>query len=167
MTESVLTELAAELAPEIDLEVRFTGAMTNEMRQWLGDRCRYCGQGGGDLGARLSRAFQDAFQEEARLVIALGSDVPTLTSTILRSALDELRENDVVIGPTTDGGYYLLGMRAYHPELFAEISWGTEVVFTQTCAAAHRANLRFGELPTLQDIDRPEDLIHVQELLES
>jgi rSAM/selenodomain-associated transferase 1 len=166
MTESIVEQLAASSLSDVDVEVRFTGATESAMRSWLGKRWLYRAQGDGDLGTRLTEAFQVAFHEGAPAVMAIGADVPRLASEILRSALDDLRTQDVVVGPTTDGGYYLIGMRAFHPELFTKIPWGTETVFERTRDTAHESGLSLGLLPKLQDIDRPEDLVHVQDLLE-
>lgn len=165
MTESILAQLAAPSLSGVEGEIRFTGASEDEMRRWLGGAWLYRPQGDGDLGARLSEAFRLAFHERAPAVIAIGADVPRLSAYILRAALDELRAHDVVVGPTTDGGYYLIGMHAFHPELFEDIPWGTETVCERTLAEARKSGLRLGRLPELQDVDRPEDLVHVRDLL--
>ena len=90
---------------------------------------------------------------------AFGADVPELSADILQQALAGLREHDVVLGPAADGGYYLIGMKHDQPELFAGIEWGTERVGAQTRAASRRQGLSIAELPTLDDVDLPEDTV--------
>jgi len=90
-------------------------------------------------------------------VVVFGADVPDLSAALLHQAFDGLREHDVVLGPAVDGGYYLIGMKRDRPELFAGIDWGTARVCAQTRAAIGRQCLSVAELPTLGDVDRPED----------
>jgi hypothetical protein len=92
-------------------------------------------------------------------VAAFGSDIPELTVAILHQALAGLRGHDVVLGPAADGGYYLIGMKRDQPELFAGIDWGTGLVCAQTRAAIGRQGLSVAELPTLGDVDLPEDAV--------
>jgi hypothetical protein len=74
-------------------------------------------------------------------------------------AFDALEQNDLVLGPALDGGYYLIGLRRLIPELFTGISWSTAEVLEQTISIAERLDLAIAFLPLLNDIDRPEDLI--------
>ena len=137
--------------------VCFTGAARREFRSWLGCDFAYAAQPTGDLGVRLRQACASAFRGRTQRVVIFGTDVPELSATILHQALAGLREHDVVLGPAADGGYYLIGMNRDHPELFAGIDWGTERVCAQTRAAIERQGLCVTELPTLGDVDRPED----------
>ena len=137
--------------------VCFTGAARREFRSWLGCDFAYAAQPAGDLGVRLRQACASAFRGRAQRVVVFGTDVPELSAGILQLAFAGLREHDVVLGPATDGGYYLIGMRRDHPELFAGIDWGTARVCAQTLAAIERQGLSVTELPTLGDVDRPED----------
>ena len=137
--------------------VCFTGAERREFRSWLGCDFAYAAQPAGDLGVRLRQACASAFRGRAQRVVVFGTDVPELSAGILQLAFAGLREHDVVLGPATDGGYYLIGMRRDHPELFAGIDWGTARVCAQTRAAIERQGLSVTELPTLGDVDRPED----------
>lgn len=121
----------------------------------------FCGaihlQQGADLGERLGHAARDALQRYEQLLF-IGTDCPALDEAYLAAALGELQHCDVVIGPATDGGYVLLGIRRWHPGLFADISWGSSAVLQQTLAAAQQAGLNVMLLSELADIDRPEDL---------
>ncbi|MHB8835116.1 MAG: TIGR04283 family arsenosugar biosynthesis glycosyltransferase [Candidatus Methylomirabilia bacterium] len=137
--------------------VCFTGAPLRDLRSWLGPDLAYTPQPAGDLGFRLQQAFASAFRSAARRVVAFGSDVPDLTAALLHQAFARLQETDVVLGPAADGGYYLIGMKRDRPELFAGIDWGTGRVRAQTRAAIGRQGLSATELPTLSDVDLPED----------
>ncbi len=141
-----------------DITICFTGARRKKFLAWLGDDNHYAAQSRGDLGTRLHRAFEIAFRARAQKVLAVGCDIPGISIEILLQAMDALHEKDVVLGPAADGGYYLIGMRCFRPELFAAIDWGTQHVFEQTCAAISRQGLTLAELPKLNDVDLPQDL---------
>lgn len=128
------------------------------VRQWLGDGICVQSQGEGNLGRRMERAVEAAFAEGATSVLVIGADCPQLTSGHLESAARELESKDVVLGPATDGGYYLIGLRRFVPELFRDISWGGASVLEETLAAAGKARVENGLLETLRDLDMPDDL---------
>lgn len=116
-------------------------------------------QSGGDLGERLTRTFRDLTREGYRHVVVLGSDSPTLPDTILPSAFAALRgETGVVLGPTDDGGYYLVGSTRPVPPIFAGIPWSTTRVLDATLDAARRAGAPVVLLRRWYDIDTPADL---------
>lgn len=144
--------------PELDVEVRFTGGSEWQMRQMFGAKCAMEEQGEGDLGARLARAMRAAFDAERNRVVAIGTDCPELSAATLRAAFDALAAADAVLGPASDGGYYLIGLSRMVPELFEEISWGTGKVLARTMEAARRVEAGVQVLPVLSDVDRPEDL---------
>jgi len=123
-------------------------------------------QGAGSLGQRLNRATQRAFAGGAGAVILLGADSPTLPAARLRDTVEALAAYDAVIGPSDDGGYYLLGLPANHAALFEDIDWGTGRVADQTRQRAHDEGLRLHELAGWYDIDRPEDLSRAAASLE-
>jgi rSAM/selenodomain-associated transferase 2/rSAM/selenodomain-associated transferase 1 len=142
----------------VSVEVWFAGGGEALMRDWLGDEtvCRH--QGEGDLGARMSRAFQEAFSRGAERAAIIGTDCPDLDARVLGAAFEQLLTFDLVLGPAADGGYYLIGLRRFVPELFTGITWGTCKVLQQTVATADRLKLSTSKLHKLADIDRPEDL---------
>ncbi|MGL5081254.1 MAG: TIGR04282 family arsenosugar biosynthesis glycosyltransferase [Microcoleaceae cyanobacterium] len=142
----------------VALEVCYTGSNLRLMQAWLGQALIYVQQGSGDLGDRLTLAFQKGFVEGNSAVIAIGTDCPDLTSEILTKACEGLQLHDVVLGPAKDGGYYLVGMQRFIPELFQGIPWGTAAVFQQTTKICQGLRLGVSYLPELTDIDRPEDL---------
>jgi len=143
-----------------DLQIHYQGGKTEMMAAWLGDDLNYYPQKGDDIGCRMTAAFQQAFAAGGRHIILVGSDCPALTAAILHSALNKLKQLDLVLGPAMDGGYYLIGLNRPCPELFTEISWGTGRVLAETLKKAEEQSLSVGRVDTLYDIDRPEDLRH-------
>lgn len=113
-------------------------------------------QNGNDLGEKMSNAIVQLLQaHEAAIVI--GSDCPLLSQEHLQLATEKLENNDVVIGPAEDGGYYLIGMKKYYPGLFTDIDWSTDQVLVQTLEKAKATGLNVGLLETLYDIDYAVD----------
>ena len=106
-----------------------------------------------DLGRRLMTAMHTPFQRGASSVIFLGADCPDLTTKRLERAYEQLGSHDIVIGPARDGGYYLLGLKKVHSDLFKGISWGTEYVFRQTMEKAKAQDLTISTLEILSDVD--------------
>ncbi|MCG8364013.1 MAG: TIGR04282 family arsenosugar biosynthesis glycosyltransferase [Pseudanabaenales cyanobacterium] len=159
MTEYMLTQVLATPSQfPISLEVRFVGGDVTCMRAWLGDELAYQLQGDGDLGDRLSRAFQQGFQAGMERIVIIGSDCPEVTSQQMIQAFNYLRRHDLVLGPAVDGGYYLIGLRQAQPALFKNIAWSTADVCQQTDAIAQQLGLSIAYLDRLSDVDRPEDL---------
>ena len=112
----------------------------------------------GDLGQRMAHAFEKTMEISAHALL-MGTDSPSLTCSDLREAKVALEQNySAVIIPAEDGGYVLLGLRDYSPELFSGISWGTQLVLQQTRARLRHLGWRWYELPKRWDVDRPEDL---------
>ncbi len=115
-------------------------------------------QRGADLGARMQHAATEALRH-ADAVVLIGSDIPPLRPLHLADALERLyRGDDLVMAPAEDGGYVLLGLRRPQPALFTAMPWGSDRVAALTRERCHAAGLRLGELETLWDLDRPEDL---------
>ena len=88
----------------------------------------------------------------------VGSDAPGIGADYLKAALQALESDDVVLGPAHDGGYVLIGLRAFHKELFRDIQWGTERVLEQQLQRVREIGWSCALLETETDIDRPEDL---------
>lgn len=130
----------------------------DEVREWLGDvPGRYWPQPDGDLGRRMRLMFDRAFEAADRVVV-IGTDAPTVGADTVHRALDALDSADVVLGPATDGGYYLMGLRAPDPGLFADIPWSTERVLGETAARARESGARVTYLEPQSDIDTADDL---------
>lgn len=155
LTERVLGAMRDSGLP---MEVRATGAPLPRFRGWLGQGPVLVDQGGGDLGARLLRAAEPP-------VILIGADIPDLSARCLQAAAAALRDAPAVIGPAEDGGYYLLGLRTPMPFLFEAMPWGTDQVFTITAERMAHRGIAPALLPTLADLDRPEDLARWPELM--
>jgi rSAM/selenodomain-associated transferase 1 len=115
-------------------------------------------QRGDDLGARMARAFDELLALDVGGAILIGSDAPTLPRATLGQAVAAIAGADVVLGPSDDGGYYLIGLRAPRPDLFAGIAWSTETVFAATIDRARAARLSTAILPSWFDVDTPGDL---------
>lgn len=110
----------------------------------------------GDLGARMQHAFDEVLTDHDHALI-IGSDCAQLRQHHITHAWRLLESEDVVIGPTYDGGYYLLGIKAMHPSLFDEMPWSTERVAELTIKRAADAGLKTGQIDKLSDIDYKED----------
>ena len=150
-------------ARRVVLEVRFEGGSEERMRTWLGGDHHYRRQGEGDIGVRMHRALAEAFGRGAARSVLIGSDIPGITTDLLKRAFDRLDSADIVLGPAVDGGYYLIGL--CRPAwgrgaegLFHNIAWGGEEVLAATRERIETLGLKAVLLETLADIDRPEDL---------
>lgn len=140
--------------------VAFTPASGRRaLERLLGRRRRLVPQGGGDLGARLDRVLGQVLGgPRPRPAIAIGSDCPGVTSERLQQAAGALERHDIVLGPALDGGFYLIGLRRYHPELFDEVPWSTAETMAVIEARARTAGLTVARLTSERDLDTPEDL---------
>ncbi len=160
MTEYTLAQ--AQLLPSffpVSLEVRFSGGNQQLMQKWLGGNIDYLPQGEGDLGQKMANSLSSAFQNKIESVAIIGSDCPGLTPKLMAQAFQQLHlGSDLVLGSAIDGGYYLIALSRFIPELFTGISWGSDRVCQQTVAIAQNLNLAVTYLPPLGDVDRPEDL---------
>jgi rSAM/selenodomain-associated transferase 1 len=116
-------------------------------------------QSNGDLGDRMAAAFDQVFSAGAERVALIGTDVPWLTREDVERALRQLDDADVVLGPSADGGYYLIAQREPHRALFEGIAWSTPHVLAETVLRAERLGLRLSLLEPHRDIDTPEDLL--------
>jgi len=121
-------------------------------------------QKGRDLGERMYNAALEAFAYHNRLII-IGADLPNLSANALNKAFAQLELQDTVVGPAEDGGYYLLGIKQAHVELFSGIEWGTSQVMTATLAKIKSLGLSTALLETLRDIDTWDDVIAFSKLV--
>lgn len=115
-------------------------------------------QTGHDLGERMANAFIQGFRSGYQSVCIIGTDCFELTSGIVEEAFVQLRSNDTVVGPARDGGYYLLGMKAYHSRLFTNKLWSTSSVYAATIQDFKTLALHYYALPVLTDVDEERDL---------
>ena len=167
---AMVEDLAEELLPGA-YETIFVWATENaeEMpTSWPRADLKSWRQSGANLGERLQEALVRA-QRRFTAVCVVGADHPGLSREQVEEAFTRLEtDSQVVLGPASDGGYYLVGLRcdvAAEP-LFRDIRWSTESVFSETVARCEKSGLALGRLRLGHDVDTPEDLEHLQERLE-
>jgi rSAM/selenodomain-associated transferase 1 len=159
MTEHTLSRvLELHKTRALSIEVRYAGGNRIKMREWLGSGVYLRRQLEADLGTRMAAGFRDGFVGGATRVVIIGTDCPGMTARLLQEAFDTLASSELVLGPTEDGGYYLIGMCRFLPQLFTDIAWGTNKVLEQTLDRCVRLGVRPARLKILADVDRPEDL---------
>lgn len=181
----VKTRLARDIGDErarqvycrlLKLTRRVTDRISARRQLWYSDRIdpaddwpetlyRKRLQQGAGLGERMHHAFRQVFAEGAAKAVIIGSDCPGLRQEHITQAYKALDSHDVVVGPSADGGYYLLGMNRLLPELFEEIPWSTDRVLPQTLQRCRRLGLSRHRLDTLNDIDTKADWEAYQEQL--
>jgi uncharacterized protein len=164
LTEHIISRISdfSGLHPTT-VEVRFEGGTRELMQNWLGAGFDYCPQGNGDIGHRMGRALEDGFGDGFDAVVIIGSDIPDITGDIIQNAFEGLQTQALVLGPATDGGYYLIGIQksAFNraiPHLFNAIHWGTDKVLSQTLTVVKELSLSYSLLTALDDVDRAEDI---------
>jgi rSAM/selenodomain-associated transferase 1 len=140
-----------------------------DVTEWLGAGFEFSPQPEGNLGVKMEAGFARAFAKKAERVVVIGSDCIDITAPLIREAFDSLAFADAILGPATDGGYWLLGLSRVLPEVFKDIPWSSDRTFSATLAALNAAgrnvhllpelaDRNVHLLPELADIDRPEDL---------
>ncbi len=117
-------------------------------------------QAGPDLGKRMENAFQEGFEAGFEKICIIGSDLFDLSRTDIEKAFLHLDQNDFVIGPADDGGYYLLGMKKWVPQVFKDKAWGGETVLERTLADLKKEKVHV--LPTRNDVDIYDDIKDVE-----
>ena len=115
-------------------------------------------QYGNDLGERMANAFKELFKNGFKKICVIGSDCLELDTEILNAAFTALSNTDIIIGPATDGGYYLLGMKKDCTVVFTKNNWGESSVYDTTIAIIKENNLQYLPLKMLNDVDTAEDL---------
>ena len=121
-------------------------------------------QQGKDLGEKMRQAFVDRFSDGYKQVVIIGSDSPSLPVSYINQALNS--DKDLMLGPSTDGGYYLIAMTGKVSEVFDGIAWGTEQVLDETLNRVKKAGVSLELLPVWYDVDFPEDLKFLKTHLE-
>ncbi len=130
----------------------------DEASAWLGEPWRVMPQGEGDLGERMHRVVESAFCCGAQRVVLFGTDCAEVTAADLDAAYAALEQNDAVIGPAEDGGYWCIGLSRPLPALFRNMAWGTSSVAKMTRERAVSEGIALAELRELNDVDRLDDL---------
>ena len=170
-----LSHLGSALADVADVRtVGFSPADKQvEFEALMGEAWNLVPQSPGDLGVRMRHFFDSAHQANALLrsqlepasprskVILIGSDTPNLSSDRIQNAFELLGEQQVVLGPCSDGGYYLIGMAEQTFELFENVDWSTERVLEQTMNKLAEQGIEFSLLPQMTDVDQESDLVEL------
>lgn len=120
-------------------------------------------QSSGDLGTRMLAIFLQLGESGYSPVVVIGTDIPTLQPQHIAMAFDCLHASDLCLGPSTDGGYYLIGASQAHPSLFDGVAWGTSSVLQDTLERARASDLSLALLEPLTDVDTIDDLVWLRE----
>lgn len=124
-------------------------------------------QEGGTLGERLRAAFRELLTDENRIAIVIGSDSPDIPIQYIKRAFLKLKHKDAVLGPASDGGYYLVGLKAPIPDIFDDIEWSGRMVLQQTLERIKSLELTFSLLPLWYDVDTPASLQLLADMIEA
>jgi rSAM/selenodomain-associated transferase 1 len=130
-----------------------------QIKNWTGNKFKYYSQQGNELGSRMINAFNIVFKTGFKKVIIIGTDAPGINSRLILDAFEALNNHECVIGPSPDGGYYLLGLDGMQNSLFKNIKWSTNSVFNDTIKQLKHIKSDFLILQKLRDIDILQDLI--------
>ena len=144
MQDSTEFDLHLAIAPEKFDEKLFPLALKSG---------KYFFQEDGDLGMRMRKAFQLMFGNSYEKVIIIGSDFPHISDNTIKTAFNNLNNNDCVLGPAIDGGYYLIGLNEINESIFEDIDWSTEKVYQQTLVKAEQNNIKIKNLEKQYDVD--------------
>jgi len=165
-TKKVIKKLLESAPTSVQFRVNvYYGDYVNSNDLWSELPVNKYLQSEGDLGERMKNAFKAEFVAGASQVVIIGSDCLMLRPRHIKNAMDELGTVDVVIGPATDGGYYLLGMKQLHPFLFENKSWSQSTVLEETLTdltekkLGDNTQLSYSLLETLSDVDTWEDYL--------
>ena len=129
----------------------------NAVRKICGDDWDYVPQVQEDLGQRMYQALHQQLHQGAKHTILIGTDIPSLPAMYITQAFEILKHKDVVLGPSTDGGYYLVGLSRPCSEIFQNINWSTPTVLSETIDALKQNDHTLGLVPPWFDVDTPEE----------
>ena len=175
---TVKTRLAKDLGIDVAIEIykELVGITAEAIDTLRVDKCVYYSeyiesndqfddtkyqkhiQEGKDLGQRMQNCFYDAFESNFDKIILIGSDTPDITDQIISQGFEELDKHDIIIGPSQDGGFYLIGMKEPHENLLDKRRYGHKEVLNELLDEIENRNLSVFKLPTLIDIDVKDDL---------
>jgi hypothetical protein len=149
----------------VEVAIMCPASDVNELTQLTGNDVRVVAQNGEGLAAGLTSVFAHFAEGDQRRVIAFNSDSPHLPRSVLEAAFETLSAHDVVVGPTHDGGYYLVGAKAFHATLFAGDGMGTNNALERLLSRARALELSVGFADSFYDIDVADDLTRLAEEL--
>ncbi len=145
------------ISNSIAFRIYFQGGNPWKMSRWLGKDIAFFRQAQGHMGQKMHQAFEQAFSQGYHRVVLVGTDIPGLEQRHFQEAFQALSHNDLVLGPSIDGGYWLVGLRGPR-DIFTEMDWNSKEILKQTISLAQKRNISFHLLDTLADIDTPSDL---------
>lgn len=139
-----------------------------DFKTLLGKDFEFLPQTGSNLGERLYNGFKKSAERGYSSALALASDIPDLPLSILKDAVYKLETNEAILGPSPDGGYYLIGLQAQvvSTQLFQDINWSTETVYDETVEIIHKLNLTYSPLEKWDDVDEVSDLTRLAESID-
>jgi len=152
---------------DVEIAVMCPESDVNELTQIVGDGVKVVAQKGEGLAAGLTSVFAHFVDSHRRRVVAFNSDSPHLPCSVLEDAFETLSAHDVVVGPTHDGGYYLVGAKASYPTLFANDGMGTTSALERLQSRIRELGLSVGFAAPFYDIDVGDDLSRLAEELRS
>lgn len=139
----------------------------NEVKKWINlPEIKHLAQSGDDLGIRMLNAFKDSISLKYAKTVIIGTDCLEINNNIISKSFHLLDNSDLVLGPATDGGYYLIGLKSVVETIFQDIHWSTEKVLKQTINKAKEIKLSYKFLDFLSDIDTLEDLNNYKYLID-
>jgi len=158
LVEATIANVPAALTPAVFFDPpEGEGAVRRWLAEKLPAETLFLPQVAGDLGARMQAAFVEAFRRGAERALIVGTDCVDLRAEHYACALEELARHDAVMGPTHDGGYYLLGLTRLQSCFFSGITWSSHTTLAQSLAQATAAGVAVHLLEPLGDIDELED----------
>ena len=150
---------------DVEVAIMCPDSDVNQLAQWAGKETSVVAQKGEGLAAGLTSVFAHFAEGHQRSIIAFNSDSPHLPRSVLEEAFETLTAQDVVVGPTHDGGYYLVGAKAFYPTLFASDGMGTSSALERLLSRARTLELSVGFAAPFYDIDVVDDLTRLAEEL--
>jgi rSAM/selenodomain-associated transferase 1 len=150
----------------VEIAIMCPDSDVNELARLAGQGARVVAQKGEGLAAGLTSVFAHFAESQQRRIIAFNSDSPHLPRSVLEEAFEALASHDTVVGPTYDGGYYLVGAKAFHPTLFTGDGMGTSSALERLLSRARTLELSVGFVDPFYDIDVADDLIRLAGELE-
>lgn len=159
---SKMVDYTIEVASQVGCDVELCYGDERRIGSWDNSVQKSTSQENGDLGHRMSQAFNVAFENNYEKVVLIGSDCMELTTEILKESFEALDYNELTIGPSHDGGYYLIGMTKYYPVLFEDMEWSTEEVLSDTMHRVKWIGVGVEFQETLSDVDNINDLKKVK-----
>jgi len=131
----------------------------NKIRGWVPESFELFRQEGENLGERMYNAFLHLLKFNAEKAVLIGTDIPDISSSLIEKSFEYLDDHEAVIGPSSDGGYYLIGLSKLNKDIFTGIQWSTGKVLENTLIKLKERNLSYKLLPELIDIDKESDIM--------